>query len=57
MMEQHVPRHRRPPGRHLHDTDDQTWYVIAGRGEDDPVLAARYGITALGPETRWTPEP
>ena len=24
---------------------------------EDPAVAARYGITALGPETRWTPEP
>jgi len=24
---------------------------------EDPAVAGRYGITALGPETRWTPEP
>ena len=123
-MEQHVPRHRRAPGRHVHEVDDQSWFVIAGRGRwfigdqvieagpgdfvhgphgiahafsadtddlhvlvitapagleglfaaigvdatepthppadlpegpDDPDLARRYGTTALGPETRWTP--
>ena len=32
VMEQHVPRHRRAPGRHVHDADDQSWFVIAGRG-------------------------
>jgi mannose-6-phosphate isomerase-like protein (cupin superfamily) len=124
VMEQHVPRHRRAPGRHVHEVDDQSWFVIAGRGRwfigdqmfeagpgdfvygphgvahafsadtddlhvlvittpaglegffaamgvdatepahppadlpeapDDPELARRYGITALGPEPRWTP--
>ena len=126
VMEQHVPRHRQAPGRHVHARDDQQWFVIAGRGRwfvgdetlaggpgdfihgphgvphafcadtddlhvlvittpaglegyfvetgveavvadhppddlaeapDDPELADRYGITALGPEPRWTPEP
>ena len=126
VMEQHVPRHRHAPGRHIHADDDQSWFVIAGRGRfyigdetlavgpgdfvhgphglphafsadtddlhvlvittpaglegffdavgveattathppadlpgpvEDPALAKRYGITALGPETRWTPEP
>jgi quercetin dioxygenase-like cupin family protein len=32
VMEQHVPRHRRPPGRHVHAVDDQSWFVISGRG-------------------------
>jgi mannose-6-phosphate isomerase-like protein (cupin superfamily) len=126
VMEQHVPRHRHAPGRHVHATDDQAWFVIAGRGrwfigdetfvgdpgdfihgphglphafsadtddlhvlvittpaglegffaevgveanaathppddlvesDEDPALAERYGVTALGPETRWTLEP
>jgi len=126
VMEQHVPRHRYAPGRHVHAVDDQAWFVIAGRGrffigdetlvagpgdfidgphglphafsadtddlhvlvittpaglegffaeigveattvthppdglvetDDDPAVAERYGITALGPEPRWTAEP
>jgi quercetin dioxygenase-like cupin family protein len=32
VMEQHVPRHRHAPGRHVHEVDDQSWFVIAGRG-------------------------
>jgi len=124
VMEQHVPRHQHPPGRHVHEVDDQSWFVIAGRGRwfvgeqtieagpgdfvhgphgvphafsadtddlhvlvitapaglegffdamgvdatelthppadlpevpDDPEAARRYGVTALGPESRWTP--
>jgi mannose-6-phosphate isomerase-like protein (cupin superfamily) len=124
VMEQHVPRHQQPPGRHVHGDEDQAWFVIAGRGRffigdemlaagpgdfiygphgvphafsadsddlhvlvittpaglegffaeagveavaathppadlvepaDDPEVAARYGVTALGPETRWSP--
>ena len=124
VMEQHVPRHRHAPGRHVHAVDDQSWFVISGRGRwfiggqiiearpgdfvhgphavphafsadtddlhvlvitapaglegffaamgteaaelthppaelpeapEDPDLARRYGITALGPEPRWTP--
>ena len=126
VMEQHVPRHRHAPGRHVHATDDQAWFVIAGRGrffigdetlpagpgdfiygphsvphafsadtddlhvlvittpaglegffdemgvearsathppedlvepDDDPAVAERFGVTPLGPETRWTMEP
>jgi quercetin dioxygenase-like cupin family protein len=126
VMEQHVPRHRDAPGRHVHAVDDQAWFVIAGRGrffigdetltagpgdyingphgvphafsadtddlhvlvittpagleaffretgieaptathppddlaqaDDDPEVAARYGVSALGPEPRWTPDP
>ena len=126
VMEQHVPRHRHAPGRHVHAVDDQAWFVIAGHGRffvgdetlvagpgdfihgphgiphafsadsndlhvlvittpaglegffaesgvdasaathppaglaesaDDPALAARYGVTALGREPRWTPVP
>jgi hypothetical protein len=30
VMEQHVPRHRQAPGRHVHEVDDQAWFVIAG---------------------------
>ena len=124
VMEQHVPRHRHAPGRHVHENDDQFWFVIDGRGRwfiggqpieagpgdfiigphgvphafsadtddlhvlvitapagleaffaetgtdaavlthppadlveapDDPDLARRYGIVALGPEPNWTP--
>jgi quercetin dioxygenase-like cupin family protein len=124
VMEQHVPRHRLAPGRHVHVNDDQFWFVIEGRGRwfiggqpieagpgdfihgphgiphafsadsddlhvlvitapagleeffsaigteaaelthppvdleeppEDPDLAHRYGITALGPEPNWTP--
>jgi mannose-6-phosphate isomerase-like protein (cupin superfamily) len=124
VMEQHVPRHRLAPGRHVHENDDQFWFVIEGRGRwfiggqpveagpgdfiigphgvphafsadtddlhvlvitapagleaffaetgtdatalthppadlveepDDPALARRYGIAALGPEPTWTP--
>lgn len=124
VMEQHVPRHQGAPGRHVHAVDDQSWFVIAGRGRwfigdetfeagpgdflhgphgvphafsadtedlhvlvvtapagleglfaavgvdaaepthppadlpdapEDPDLARRYGTTALGPESRWTP--
>jgi quercetin dioxygenase-like cupin family protein len=126
IMEQHVPRHRQAPGKHVHALDDQAWFVIAGHGRwfigdetlaagpgdfihgphgmphafsadsddlhvlvittpaglegffaesgvdvvaathppaglvepaDDPDVAARYGVTALGPEPRWTPPP
>jgi quercetin dioxygenase-like cupin family protein len=32
VMEQHVPRHRRAPGRHVHENDDQSWFVIGGHG-------------------------
>lgn len=32
VMEQHVPRHRHAPGRHVHEHDDQFWFVVAGRG-------------------------
>ena len=32
VMEQHVPRHVQAPGRHVHEHDDQSWFVIAGRG-------------------------
>jgi quercetin dioxygenase-like cupin family protein len=115
VMEQHVPRHVHAPGRHVHENDDQSWFVIDGRGRwfvgddvfeagrgdfvhgphgiphafsadtddlhvlvitapagvdatepthppadlpeppEDPDLAERFGLTALGPETRWTP--
>ena len=124
VMEQHVPRHQGAPGRHVHAVDDQSWFVIAGRGRwfigdetidagagdfvhgphgiphafsadtddlhvlvitapagleaffdavgvdatepthppadlpeppEDAGLAARYGVEALGPESRWTP--
>lgn len=124
IMEQHVPLHGLPPGRHVHAVDDQAWYVISGHGRffigdetfpagpgdfvhgphgiphafsadsddlhvlvittpaglegffaeagvdavaathppadlveppDDPDRAARYGVTALGPEPLWTP--
>jgi quercetin dioxygenase-like cupin family protein len=124
VMEQHVPRHRHAPGRHIHAVDDQSWFVISGHGRffignetlvvgpgdfihgphaiphafsadsedlhvlvittpaglegffaesgvealaathppadlveppDDPDTAARYGVTAMGPEPRWTP--
>lgn len=126
VMEQHVPRHRQAPGRHVHAVDDQAWFVIAGHGRffvgdetlsagpgdfihgphgiphafsadsddlhvlvittpaglegffvesgvdasaathppaglvepaDDPAVAARFGVTALGPELRWAPAP
>jgi quercetin dioxygenase-like cupin family protein len=126
VMEQHVPRHRQAPGRHVHAVDDQAWFVISGHGRffigdetfvagpgdfihgphgmphafsadsddlhvlvittpaglegffaesgvdalaathppaglnkpaDDPDVAARYGVTALGPEPLWTPAP
>ena len=32
VMEQHVPRHQHAPGRHIHQNDDQSWFVIGGRG-------------------------
>ena len=126
IMEQHVPRHRQAPGRHVHAADDQAWFVISGHGRffigdetlvagpgdfihgphgmphafsadsddlhvlvittpaglegffaesgvdalaathppaglsqpaDDPDVAARYGVTALGPEPLWTLAP
>ena len=31
-MEQIVPRHARPPGRHRHANEDHIWYVQSGRG-------------------------
>jgi quercetin dioxygenase-like cupin family protein len=43
VMEQHIPRHRHAPGRHVHENDDQCWFVIAGRGRwfigDQPIEA------------------
>jgi quercetin dioxygenase-like cupin family protein len=32
VMEQVVPRHVRPPGRHRHDREEHVWYVQDGRG-------------------------
>ncbi len=52
VMEQHVPRHRRAPGRHVHEVDDQSWFVIAGRGRwfiGDETIEAGPGDFVHGP--------
>ena len=52
VMEQHVPRHRRAPGRHVHAVDDQAWFVIAGHGRffvGDETLTAGPGDFIHGP--------
>ena len=52
VMEQHVPRHRRAPGRHVHEVDDQSWFVIAGRGRwfiGDQTIEAGPGDFVHGP--------
>jgi quercetin dioxygenase-like cupin family protein len=52
IMEQHVPRHRRAPGRHVHEIDDQSWFVIAGRGRwfiGDDMIEAGPGDFVHGP--------
>ena len=52
VMEQHVPRHRRAPGRHVHEVDDQSWFVIAGRGRwfiGDETIDAGPGDFVHGP--------
>jgi len=41
VMEQIVPRHTRPPGRHRHANEDHIWY----------------GIELLGPQPGWLPLP
>jgi quercetin dioxygenase-like cupin family protein len=52
VMEQHVPRHRHAPGRHVHAVDDQAWFVIAGQGRffvGDETLVAGPGDFIHGP--------
>jgi quercetin dioxygenase-like cupin family protein len=52
VMEQHVPRHRSAPGRHVHEVDDQSWFVIAGRGRwfvGDQTIEAGPGDFVHGP--------
>ena len=54
VMEQHVPRHRQAPGRHVHAVDDQAWFVISGHGT---VLHRRRDACGrawrLHPRTPW----
>ena len=48
----HVPRHVRPPGRHLHAVEDHVWYVQAGHGRfwvGDEVVEAGPGSILHGP--------
>jgi len=52
VMEQHVPRHRGAPGRHVHEVDDQSWFVIAGHGRwfiGDQTIEAGTGDFVHGP--------
>ena len=52
VMEQVVPRHVRPPGRHLHAVEDHVWYVQAGHGRfwvGDEVVEAGPGSILHGP--------
>jgi len=52
VMEQVVPRHVRPPGRHLHPNEDHIWYVQAGHGRfyvGDTETAAGPGSILWGP--------
>lgn len=52
VMEQHVPRHQGVPGRHVHAVDDQSWFVIPGRGRwfiGDQVIEAGPGHFVHGP--------
>ena len=52
VMEQHVPRHRQAPGRHVHAADDQSWFVISGHGRffiGDETLVAGPGDFIHGP--------
>ena len=52
VMEQHVPGHQGAPGRHVHEVDDQSWYVISGRGRwfiGDATIDAGPGDFVHGP--------
>lgn len=52
VMEQHLPGHQGAPGRHVHEADDQSWFVIAGRGRwfiGDQVIEAGPGDFIHGP--------
>jgi len=52
VMEQHVPRHRHAPGRHVHAVDDQAWFVIAGQGRffvGDETLVAGPATSSTDP--------
>ena len=52
VMEQIVPRHTRPPGRHRHANEDHIWYVQAGRGRfyvGDDMTEAGPGAILWGP--------
>jgi quercetin dioxygenase-like cupin family protein len=52
VMEQVVPRHVRPPGRHRHTREDHVWYVQAGHGRfyvGDMVTEAGRGSVLWGP--------
>ena len=52
VMEQTVPRHVRPPGRHRHAHEDHVWFVREGRGRfwvADAVSEAGPGSILWGP--------
>jgi quercetin dioxygenase-like cupin family protein len=52
VMEQIVPRHTRPPGRHRHANEDHVWYIQAGQGRfyvDNTMTEAWPGAILWGP--------